>query len=227
MNLKAVPHLRAASFFRLVTKYRHALQIGNEFYRQNDYDKGHLTRRKDICWGTYEEAARANYDSFCYANIALQHHSFNTGIWNCLEDWILSRMKEPNRLLVYTGPILKEEDEEYCGVQGEPGCQVKVPFGFWKTVFFLQENTEITCLSFLIRQTPDRLQGDCGYQRLATYQVPLSTITEQAEVNFRPELYERNPLLVRAVDADRRGETKRPIRQEAVVINNLEDIRLA
>ncbi|MFM1652839.1 DNA/RNA non-specific endonuclease [Brevibacillus sp. B_LB10_24] len=171
-------------------------QVGPEYYVQNDYDRGHLTRRKDVCWGTRQEAEKANYDSFCYANIALQHHNFNTGIWNCLEDWILYRLKNEKKMLVITGPIYKETDEEYCGVNGRPGCRIQVPFGFWKSVFFVNTQNRITNMSFLIRQSPDHLNEACEYQRLETYQVPLSTITRETGLLFKPGLYEANPLFV-------------------------------
>lgn len=169
-------------------------QVGPEYYAENDYDRGHLTRRRDVCWGERQEAEKANYDSFCYANISLQHHNFNTGIWNCLEDWVLERLATAQKLIVLTGPIHKDDDEEYCGVHGKPGCQVKVPFGFWKSVLYLNEKQQVACLSFLIRQSPERSNDRCEYQRLVTYQVPLTTITKETELQFTSSLYEKNPL---------------------------------
>lgn len=169
-------------------------QVGPEYYAKNDYDKGHLTRRKDVCWGERREAEKANYDSFCYANIVLQHHHFNTGIWNCLEDWILNRLDNDGKLIVITGPIHKEDDEEYCGVDGRPGCHVKVPFGFWKVVGCLVGERRLQCLSFVMRQSPDRENEACEYQRFETYQVPLATITKETELLFKHSLYDANPL---------------------------------
>lgn len=185
-------------------------QVGPEYYAQNDYDKGHLTRRRDICWGERREAEQANYDSFCYANIALQHHHFNTGIWNCLEDWVIQQLQATKRLIILTGPIHKDDDEEYCGVHGDPGspiaahpgspiaahpgCAIRVPFGFWKSVLYVNENQQISCLSFLIRQSPERSADRCEYQRLVTYQVPLETIANETSLRFDASLYLRNPL---------------------------------
>jgi len=168
-------------------------QVGPDYYVQNEYDRGHLTRRKDVCWGEGREAKQANYDSFCYANISLQHHNFNTGIWNCLEDWVLEK-GSTQRLIVITGPIHKAEDEEYCGVHGKPGCAVKVPFGFWKSVFYLDVHGQVGCLAFLIRQSAEHSRNQCEYERLVTYQVPLETICREAELQFEASLYEKNPL---------------------------------
>lgn len=169
-------------------------QVGPEYYAQNDFDKGHLTRRKDVCWGDRREAEKANYDSFCYANIILQHHNFNTGIWNCLEDWILERLDNDKKLIVITGPINKEDDEEYCGVNGRPGCNIKVPFGFWKSVFYIDRQQQLKSLSFLIRQSPEQKNEVREYRRLETYQVPLTTITRETELLFKNSLYDTNPL---------------------------------
>ncbi|MFY0545328.1 DNA/RNA non-specific endonuclease [Brevibacillus sp. H7] len=169
-------------------------QVGHEFYAKNDYDKGHLTRRRDVCWGERGEAERANYDSFCYANIVLQHHNFNTGIWNCLEDWILERLDHDKKMIVITGPIFKEEDEEYCGVHGLPGCKIQVPYGFWKSVFYVEPKNRLKSLSFLIRQSPDPVTEACEYRRFETYQVPLATITKETELQFKHSFYERSPL---------------------------------
>ncbi len=52
-------------------------QIGNEFYRGNRLDRGHLARRVDLLWGEMPEAQAANRDSFYYTNIAPQMDDFN------------------------------------------------------------------------------------------------------------------------------------------------------
>ncbi|MED4907948.1 DNA/RNA non-specific endonuclease [Brevibacillus centrosporus] len=208
--LRATPVTRDNSSWHFDERIGEENQVGPEYYARNDYDKGHLTRRRDICWGERREAEQANYDSFCYANIALQHHHFNTGIWNCLEDWVIQRLQAAKRLVILTGPIHKDDDEEYCGVDGNPGspiaahpgspiaahpgCAVHIPFGFWKSVLYANEEQQISCLSFLIRQSPERSTDRCEYQRLVTYQVPLETIAKETSLRFDASLYLRNPL---------------------------------
>jgi len=174
-----------------------ANQVGPEYYAHNDFDKGHLTRRKDVCWGDRREAEKANYDSFCYANVVLQYHHFNTGIWNCLEGWILERLENHKKLIVITGPIHKESDKEYCGRNGRPGCKIKVPFGFWKSIFYVDRQHELKSVSFVIRQSTDEMNEECEYRRLQTYQVPLTTITRETGLQFKHSLYETNPLFFR------------------------------
>ncbi|MDR7314577.1 DNA/RNA non-specific endonuclease [Brevibacillus nitrificans] len=212
--LQATPVTRDNSSWHFDERIGEQNQVGPKYYAQNDYDKGHLTRRRDICWGERREAEQANYDSFCYANIALQHHHFNTGIWNCLEDWVIQRLQAAKRLIILTGPIHKDDDEEYCAVH--------VPFGFWKSVLYVNEEQQISCLSFLIRQSPERSTNRCEYQRLVTYQVPLETIAKETSLRFDASLYLRNPLFwePRLVSSDGKQEVS-----ELIPIYQPSDIR--
>lgn len=52
-------------------------QAGNEIYRNNSLDRGHLVRRLDPVWGTPAVAGRANTDTFHYTNAAPQSDVFN------------------------------------------------------------------------------------------------------------------------------------------------------
>ena len=58
-------------------------QLGNEAYKSNDIDRGHMVRRLDPVWG--EEAVQANADTFVYTNSALQHKDLNRREWVALE----------------------------------------------------------------------------------------------------------------------------------------------
>jgi len=49
-------------------------QIGPQAYVDNEWDRGHLTRRTAITWGDSNyHAKRASNDSCSYANASLQH----------------------------------------------------------------------------------------------------------------------------------------------------------
>jgi len=60
-------------------------QTLEDVYAGNDLDRGHLARRSDLLWGTYDEAKVANHDSFCFTNITPQINTFNQasrgGVW--------------------------------------------------------------------------------------------------------------------------------------------------
>lgn len=74
-------------------------QLTDAIYVHNPFDKEHIARRADLCWGTPEESHQANYESFYYTNIAPQHEAFNQsdntdddpegGAWGRLENTVL------------------------------------------------------------------------------------------------------------------------------------------
>ncbi|GAC43327.1 DNA/RNA non-specific endonuclease [Paenibacillus popilliae] len=168
-------------------------QVGNELYAQNVWDRGHLTRRYDVCWGA--QAKQASHDTFCWANIALQHHDFNTGVWNDLENWLLAYVKDGRKMIVTTGPIHRDSDIEYCGVHRPSGCKIKVPYGFWKSITFVDQNLNLMTLAFIIRQY-NKAGGnlDSRLKPLKTYQVPLTTVTKETGIEFDRKQYDTNPL---------------------------------
>lgn len=171
-------------------------QVGNEFYRNNPWDRGHLTRRKDVCWGTEKQAKQANYDSFCFANICLQAHDLNTGNWNDLEDWILDELEGKNmKMSVFTGPINRDSDRTYCGVGRPKNCEIKIPAGFWKIVIYVDSNNKLRCLAFVVKQD-EFWYDETGkkLQKYKVYQVPLNLISELTDIEFKISLYNANPI---------------------------------
>lgn len=57
-------------------------QLGNAYYRRNEYDRGHLARRSSAAWGSSaKEAADASDATMIYSNAALQHENFNQDEW--------------------------------------------------------------------------------------------------------------------------------------------------
>jgi endonuclease G, mitochondrial len=197
-------------------------QIGNEWYQNNPWDRGHLVRRKDVCWGSVKEAKQANYDTFCWANIALQHHECNTGPWNELEDWILDhRQNLLKKLSVFTGPINMENDPEYCGAGKPLGCGIQIPAGFWKVVFYVNEEKKLCSASFMMKQdhyTEHRLLN--SFTSLQPYQVALKTISQLTDIQFDERLYETDVLHAVPVSFDV-AERKR------YLIEEVEDFKLA
>lgn len=104
-------------------------QCGNELYRDNYLDRGHLTRSEDTNWGTAETAELADRESFYYTNISPQHTSFNTGkgMWQGLENYYLGiAVAEKAKISVFTGPIFSNSDTLYRGV--------RIPQAFFKLV---------------------------------------------------------------------------------------------
>jgi len=105
------------------------LQTGEIMYKNNDFDRGHLTRRLDPCWGSDDEIDQGNRDSMFFPNIAPQHKNLNQKIWAELEDHVLSAVDERDaRVCVFTGCIFSEDDP----VQKPSG--IRVPMAFFKVI---------------------------------------------------------------------------------------------
>lgn len=170
-------------------------QLGNEFYTNdnNTWDRGHLARRADLIWGSVEEAKKAQYDSCCWANISLQHHKFNTGIWNDLEDWVLDKAKDDilsKKLSIFTGPIYGEYSIEYCGANNPLGCKIFIPTAFWKSIFYINKSNDLKCISFIMTQKEYLIKGTLeDLKLLQPYQVKLEEISNITNLKFDDSLY--------------------------------------
>ncbi|MFH9726514.1 DNA/RNA non-specific endonuclease [Streptomyces sp. NPDC017254] len=167
-------------------------QAGDEIYRNNSLDRGHLVRRLDPVWGPTALALRANTDTFHFTNAAPQADVFNQGrqLWQGLENYLLDHAATYDRkLTVLTGPVLQDSDPPYRGIQ--------VPMRFWKVAAFLQDGA-LAAAAYVLDQSPD-LSRDAE-RALAgatagappplgpfrTYQVPVSDVAEITELEFGP-----------------------------------------
>lgn len=104
-------------------------QCGNELYRHNPLDRGHLVRRLDPMWGSVEEARAAGEATFVYTNAVPQMDRFNQSkeLWNGLEDHVLEYADaHGHRIVVHTGCVFLGSDPVYRGVA--------IPRQFWKVV---------------------------------------------------------------------------------------------
>ncbi|QIK10382.1 DNA/RNA non-specific endonuclease [Streptomyces sp. ID38640] len=169
-----------------------AHQTGNDVYRDNSLDRGHLVRRLDPVWGTAAEANQANEDTFHYTNAAPQADVFNQGkqLWQGLENYLLDHAADFDRkLAVLTGPVLHDSDPPYRGVQ--------VPLRFWKVAAFLQDGA-LAATAYVLDQSPDLTRDAeralAGAQAGAppplgafrTYQVPVKDVAELTSLDLGP-----------------------------------------
>lgn len=129
-------------------------QLGSAYYANNDYDKGHLTRREDVAWGRdKEQATKANQDSFTYTNSAPQHFRYNQSsagkglhLWGELENFITSQGEEQRtRLSIFNGPVFSDADK--------PLKDALVPLAFFKIVIWRDGTEQPGAVGFLLEQT--------------------------------------------------------------------------
>jgi len=171
-------------------EYERDAQVGNEAYENNPFDRGHIARRADLCWGLPDEARQANDDSFFYSNITPQHEDFNQseakGLWGELENAILDTNKvDQRRLSLFAGPLFKDTDLPY--------LDVLIPRSFWKIVLYVDEG-EFKVQGFVLTQD-DLLAGieSIGLEKFKIYRHPVTEISAWTGVEF-PDLAAVTPL---------------------------------
>jgi endonuclease G len=163
-------------------------QTGEEVYRKNDLDRGHLVRRLDPAWGTSAvQAKAANDDTFHFTNSTPQHHAFNAGdtLWAGLEDYVLDNAdNEDLAISVFTGPVLAEDDDVYRGVQ--------LPRQFWKIVAMVKVSGELSVTGYLLSQATliDGLVSEeaFSYGAYRTFQIPVRGIADLTGLDLTPHI---------------------------------------
>ncbi|MDQ2962410.1 MAG: DNA/RNA non-specific endonuclease [Pseudomonadota bacterium] len=152
-----------------------AHQAGDELYRDNELDRGHLVRRQDPVWGS--QAALANDDTFHFTNCSPQQSGMNQKTWRGLEDYFLQNARVHSlRISVFTGPVLRDDDMVYRGV--------KIPKEYWKVVAFRTDDRP-SATAYLISQ--GKLIEDLRefvFGRYKTYQVAVAEVQELAGLDF-------------------------------------------
>jgi len=149
-------------------------QTGEEVYRDNPLDRGHLVRRLDPAWGPLAKAA--NDDTFHFTNCTPQHHDFNAGstLWLGLEDYVLGNADNRDlKVSVVTGPILADDDPLYRGVA--------LPRQYWKVVAMTKSDGTLSATGYLLSQAAlldEFLAGpeEFSFGAYRTFQVPVRRI---------------------------------------------------
>ncbi|MGM9992276.1 MAG: DNA/RNA non-specific endonuclease [Candidatus Bruticola sp.] len=163
-------------------------QLGDEAYKRNNIDKGHMVRRLDPCWG--KNAELASRDTFSYCNASLQHAGLNQDEWLALEDHVLASAKG-QKMSVITGPIFSESDPWFDnnGKMEEPA---QIPMKFFKTVVWADEKSgALKSASFILSQEDiikedDTITTKGGFDpdRFGVYQVPQKEVERLTDLHF-------------------------------------------
>lgn len=154
-------------------------QIGEELYRRNALDRGHLVRRLDPVWGT--AAGRANDDTFHFTNCSPQHERFNQGqdLWQGLENYILNNADARNRkVTVFTGPIMDDRDPVYKGV--------RLPLAFWKILVYARSGGSLAAAAYVLEQgrlVQDMLGFEAAFDP-GTFRVTLDHLHDRSGLDF-------------------------------------------
>ena len=169
-------------------------QLGNEAYKNNPIDKGHMTRRKDPMWGDQQTASRGSADTFVYTNCALQHSELNQHEWLDLENFILNRAVEnKQKVSVFTGPVLNENDPSFNN-KGKVSPPTQMPMAFWKVAVWNEPGQGLKGEAYVMSQKDIIGHGDAQptdfhmtkAEEFAKYRVSLQDLEKMTSIHFGP-----------------------------------------
>ena len=201
-------------------------QIDNDFYGhdENTFDRGHIVRRVDPCWGDFSD--QAEQDTFHWVNCTPQHKKLNQkgGIWYQLEQHVIEHGVK-NKLAnvsVFAGPVLDAADLPF--KKKYHNSLVKVPISFWKVIVWKKADGNLYSVGFMMSQwefikdkliqpvrvteavkkpLPDDYFENLKFSDHKTYQVSIPTIENATGISFNwtnvnfP--FKAKPKVVRAI----------------------------
>ena len=136
----------------------HFHQLPDVFF-SNDrgaFDKGHLVRRTDVCWGTsFEDIQKANGDTYHTTNCSPQVSSFNQASrnddnWGRLEDFI-QQQTNSQKAIVFSGPVFDEADPVFEGLDKHGQIRIPIPQSYWKVVV-VRAGKQLEAFGFVLKQ---------------------------------------------------------------------------
>lgn len=133
-------------------------QLPDGFYNRDRqaFDKGHIVRREEVCWGeSYEQVRRANGDTFHATNLSPQVAGYNRSNlgednWGDLENEIADQLRR-GPISLFAGPIFAENDRAFEGRDDVGRVEVRIPSRYWKVVVSV-EGERLQAFGFLLRQ---------------------------------------------------------------------------
>ncbi|MFC4138172.1 MULTISPECIES: DNA/RNA non-specific endonuclease [unclassified Microbacterium] len=209
---RTLSDLPRAGEWHLDPRIPESAQTGPDVYARNDLDRGHLVRRRDPGWGEPDAARAAMAATFAYPNAAPQAADFNQSkeLWLGLEDHVLAYAEATDqRLSVFTGPVLAEDDPPYRGI--------RVPLRFWKVAAW-STDAGLACAAFVLDQsalvdTRDERLTAPPLGAFHTFQVPVSAVAGMTGIDFGT-LVDADVLSGRAA----RGETWPELRDAGDIV---------
>ena len=171
-------------------------QIDNTPYRNSPWDRGHLTRRTAVTWGSSATALKASNDSCAYTNAAMQHEKFNEDEWRVPEKLVAKfKLAKNDKLSVFTGPIFTTCDRYFARTLDR--SPVRIPCGFWKMLSYVNKNTgKLTTDAYILFQDIGAIKTGRGRDRmeLGSFSVTTTEIAIWTGLEFDQKLYDSNPL---------------------------------
>jgi len=116
-------------------------QLPDIFYTKDGgaFDKGHLVRREDVCWGkNFQDIQKANGDTYHTTNCSPQVAGFNQAPkgednWGDLEN-LVQEQTGSEKSIIFSGPVFEDDDRLFEGRDQKGGVMVRIPSRFWKII---------------------------------------------------------------------------------------------
>jgi endonuclease G len=122
------------------------------------FDKGHIVRRDDVCWGTkFLDIQKGNGDTFHVTNCSPQIATFNQSKfsdtnWGALEEEVKAQLAgDPELAQVFAGPVLAEDDRVFSGKDDDGPVRIRIPSEYWKIVL-VKDGAAFKAYGFVLAQ---------------------------------------------------------------------------
>ena len=216
-------------------------QVGETFYTDNQFDRGHLTRREDQEFGaTQAQAIAAAADTCHWSNCTPQHARFNQGreLWQGIERHILEDAVDENhfRAQVITGPVFDVKDPILSGFADTP-----YPLRYWKVVAAINASGKLFATAYILDQRDTILEfglrgvPEVPFTPYKTFQTTVAAIERLTQLTFtgskgtsRMSLRAFDPLTQRKKEVlpGYRGTRQSPGEEPIVPLSHLSQIIL-
>ncbi len=180
---------RGKDVWRVDPRIDASLQVTAACYADNQFDRGHLTRREDLEYGADEASAVAAANDTCHwTNCTPQAARFNEGkqLWAGLEMHILEEAVEKNRFRaqVITGPVFGAGDPT---IPGFP--DLRYPLRYWKVVAAINASDKLFATAYVLDQRGQidpatRGAPEVPFTPYKTFQTTIANIEALTDLSF-------------------------------------------
>lgn len=164
-------------------------QVTDFYYKSNQFDRGHLTRREDLEFGkSLNDALASAADTCHWTNCTPQHSKFNQNkeLWQGIERHLLEGAIKTGQYntQVFTGPILNEDDPIY-----ERHPEIQYPVRFWKVVATLTKAQTLFATAYILDQSEVIAQfgieaTEVPFGAYKTFQVKIAEVERLTGLKF-------------------------------------------
>jgi len=159
-------------------------QLPDVFFTKDGgaFDKGHIVRRDDVCWGaSFQDIQMANGDTYHTTNCTPQIATFNQSAqgadnWGDLEN-VIQQETDAEKAIVFAGPVLSPDDRHFHGRDQMGPVRVAVPTRFWKVVA-VNGPAGVQAFGFLLEQDLSQVPLDQEFVVPASWRRFMRRISE-------------------------------------------------